>query len=81
MGDWRYRWIKVWPWRDAPIKYKKLWQKGRQPEWIAVVSKHAARSPRYKDIPWLSGGNEFGTHVESFKMKDGSVAYLGIFSL
>lgn len=78
ISTWRHYWVKVWPWKDAPPKYKKLWQKGRQPEWIAIVSKAAARSPRYKDIPWLEEGMGFGTFVSEHKMKDGSIAYLGV---
>ena len=62
--------IKVWPWRYAPKKHKKLSQHGGDEDWVAFVPNE------YGDywIGWAEEGTAFGCcSVDEYEVKGGAV--------
>ena len=65
--------IRIWQFRDAPLKYRKLSRNGGDEDWLAVVPKKSV----YERNVWFLECEHFGCAlVHSIKIKN-KVVFIG----
>lgn len=68
--------IRVWPWPDAPERFRALSSHGGDEDWVAFVPTEFCTDY----IPWLAPGTPFGVCDVSEHHITGGVVYIGAHS-